>query len=483
MADNSLRTPGTGESIRTVDKTSNKTQVVILDMGGSGTEDIAAFPGTGAGNLGKAEDAIHASGDVGVMSLAVRKDTAVGLSADGDYHVLEVDANGRLHVLDQNSASIAASLSVIDDWDEADRAKVNPIVGQAGVAGGSGVVGNTTQRVVLATDVALPTGSNAIGKLAANSGVDIGDVDITSVVPGTGATNLGKAEDAIHNSGDVGVMALAIRSDTLAAKAADGDYVPIQTNSSGSVYTTVLDIFPGSAATNLGKAEDAAHSSADVGVMALTVRKNTAAATSDADGDYQPLISDTNGRLHTLDANSASILTSVQLIDDTVFADDAAFTVATSKVNAVGFMADETATDSVDEGDVGIPRMTLDRQIRVVEGVATAGGCSFYKTIDLDETEEEVKSSAGQIYGWFVSNRATAERFVKFYNNTAAGTVVGTTVPDWTINLQPGQAANVTFPMGIAMSTGITIAATTGIGDADATAPGANDVVAIVWYK
>ena len=55
------------------------------------------------------------------------------------------------------------ALQVLDDWDESDRAKVNPIVGQAGVAGGSGTVGATTQRVTLATDVALPTGTNSIG--------------------------------------------------------------------------------------------------------------------------------------------------------------------------------------------------------------------------------------------------------------------------------------------------------------------------------
>jgi hypothetical protein len=45
-----------------------------------------------------------------------------------------------------------------------------------------------------------------------------------------------------------------------------------------------------------------------------------------------------------------------------VFVDDAAFTPATSKVLAVGYMADETSTDIVTEGDVGIARMTLDRR-------------------------------------------------------------------------------------------------------------------------
>jgi len=85
----------------------------------------------------------------------------------------------------------------------------------------------------------LPAGSAAIGKLAANSGVDIGDVDVTSIVPGTGATNLGKAEDAAHSSGDTGIMSLAVRNDDVAALGgADGDYAPLQVNAAGSLYTT-----------------------------------------------------------------------------------------------------------------------------------------------------------------------------------------------------------------------------------------------------
>ena len=42
--------------------------------------------------------------------------------------------------------------------------------------------------------------------------------------------------------------------------------------------------------------------------------------------------------------------------------DDAAFTPGTSLVNPVGYFADETATDSVNEGDIGAPRMTLNRR-------------------------------------------------------------------------------------------------------------------------
>lgn len=84
---------------------------------------------------------------------------------------------------------------------------------------------------------ALPTGSNAIGKLAANTGVDIGDVDVTSIVPGVAATNLGKAEDTGHSSGDVGVAAMSVRQDTAAAlSGSDADYQPLITDASGRLH-------------------------------------------------------------------------------------------------------------------------------------------------------------------------------------------------------------------------------------------------------
>lgn len=62
-----------------------------------------------------------------------------------------VDATTSRTTLASDDPAVVA-LQVIDDWDESDRAKVNPVVGQAGVAAGSGAVGATTQRVVLATD-------------------------------------------------------------------------------------------------------------------------------------------------------------------------------------------------------------------------------------------------------------------------------------------------------------------------------------------
>lgn len=104
-----------------------------------------------------------------------------------------------------------------------------------------GAVAMTTDRKLhVSVQDSLPAGTAAIGKLAANSGVDIGDVDVLSVIPGTGATNLGKAEDAQHTSGDVGVMSLGVRTDAQAALATTtADYIPMTTDSVGAQYVTM----------------------------------------------------------------------------------------------------------------------------------------------------------------------------------------------------------------------------------------------------
>jgi hypothetical protein len=47
----------------------------------------------------KAEDAAAASGDSGVMALAIRRDSPTSDAAAGDYHGLHVDALGRLRAL------------------------------------------------------------------------------------------------------------------------------------------------------------------------------------------------------------------------------------------------------------------------------------------------------------------------------------------------------------------------------------------------
>lgn len=265
---------------------------------------------------------------------------------------------------------------------------------------------------------ALPAGANAIGKLAANSGVDIGDVDVTSVP----TDPFGANADAASATGSISAKLRFIAS-------------------TGIPVTGTVTV--------------GSHAVTNAGTFAVQVDGNA--------------------------------LTSLQLIDDTVFTDDGAFTPGTSKVLGVGMQADETSTDSVDEGDIGAPRMTLDRKVIVTPQPHTAGGLSIFRSLDLDETEEDVKTSAGCIYGMWVTNTATTTRWLKLYNATAANVTVGSTTPviTWGIpgNTSDDLSAVFGSTHGIAFDTAICAAATTGVADADTGAPGANDVIVNIFYK
>ena len=189
-------------------------------------------------------------------------------------------------------------------------------------------------------------------------------------------------------------------------------------------------------------------------------------------------------------AEITSVKTSVQLIDDAIVADDAAFTPATTKVMMAGFEADESSTDSVDEGDGGAARMTLDRKQIMTLQPHTNGGLSVFRSLDLDESEEEVKATAGCLYKLRLTNRTTSARYVKLYNATAANVTVGTTTPIDTIVVPGGTSADLCTVVtesfggvGLTFDTALCLAATTALADNDTGAPGANDVVATAYYK
>jgi hypothetical protein len=143
-------------------------------------------------------------------------------------------------------------------------------------------------------DVVLGAGTNGIGKLTANDGVDIGDVtvnggslSITSVTPGTNNTSLGKTEDAGHSTGDVGVMSLGV------ANTADAnisgttlDYTPFSTDLTGAVRT-------------IGNAD---HDAADAGKpvkIGAKAETSLSGLTLVADGDRTDLFAGIDGVLIT----------------------------------------------------------------------------------------------------------------------------------------------------------------------------------------
>lgn len=102
------------------------------------------------------------------------------------------------------------------------------------------------------------------------------------------AAGMLKAEDAVAASGDSGVMALAVRRDTAATDAsAAGDYTPLHVDALGRLRVTGTQL------------EDAAHATGDAGQMALGVRNDARTALTSADGDYSPLATGPAGSVFT----------------------------------------------------------------------------------------------------------------------------------------------------------------------------------------
>ena len=82
----------------------------------------------------------------------------------------------------------------------------------------------------------LPAGSNAIGKLAANSGVDIGDVDVTSLPASTNSIEV--VGDAAEDAAVAGNPLLAGgRYDATQRTLDDGDAGALAIDPSGALYT------------------------------------------------------------------------------------------------------------------------------------------------------------------------------------------------------------------------------------------------------
>jgi len=192
------------------------------------------------------------------------------------------------------------------------------------------------------TDGALIDGSGNLQViLAANDGVDIGDVDVASVPAPLNVVGGGTEATALR---------VTIANDSTGLLSIDDNGSSITVD--GSLTTT----------GNFEYAEDTAHVTADVGAFVLAVRNDTLASLVSADGDYAPLQVDADGALYITGSFSAA----------DVKVDDSAFTVGTDSVGVSGFLADETAPDSVDEGDVGAARMTLDRkQLMVIVDEST----------------------------------------------------------------------------------------------------------------
>ena len=146
----------------------------------------------------------------------------------------------RLWATTSGALNIADGGSTISIDDGAGSITVDGTVGVSGSVAVTGTFWQATQPVSLAsvpTHAVTQSGTWTVGLSAGTN--NIGDVDVLSVIPGTGATNLGKQTDSAAGATDTGVAVLAIRDDALTTLTpADGDYTRFRVNSVGRLWTS-----------------------------------------------------------------------------------------------------------------------------------------------------------------------------------------------------------------------------------------------------
>ena len=167
--------------------------------------------------------------------------SAVPASQSGTWNITNVSGTISLPTgaaTETTLASVKTSVELIDDAVGTDGSAVS--TGMIRVGGTDGT-NNQTISVNSSGHVNIADGGNSItvdvGTALPSGTNNIGDVDVLSVVPGTGPTDLGKAIDSAVGATDTGVAALVVRDDALSAiTPADNDYTVKRVSNFGRLW-------------------------------------------------------------------------------------------------------------------------------------------------------------------------------------------------------------------------------------------------------
>lgn len=238
-----VRDTGTSDSLNVsiVDASGNQ----ITSFGGSGgtamSDDAAFTVGTTsftpAGGTYKSVRDLVDDNDGGAFAMTQRRAIYSAIETPaGDSAMDETNDAVKVSIVADSVASVTqytegdvdttiSGLAIL--WEDASDTLRVPSAAKPLPVGDAG--GSLTVDGSVSLAAAIPAGTN-----------NIGDVDVLSVVPGTAATSLGKAEDGLHSTGDVGVAVWAVRNDgASSAFAGNGDYSPFSVDSNGRLFGLV----------------------------------------------------------------------------------------------------------------------------------------------------------------------------------------------------------------------------------------------------
>lgn len=425
MADNIELSAGTGGAvIATDDITSIHYQINKLAFGALDSATLAAG-GAGAVTAGTQRVTL-ASDDPAVASLAIIDNMVFGAGTEAAAQrvTIATDSTGVLSV-DDNGGSLTidnAQLSVVGGGTEA-----------------------AAMRVTIASD------STGVLSVDDNGG--------SLTVDNAGLTELAAA---INASSQVDVN-IAASTATVAVSNAGLTELAGAINASAQVDVNIAASAASVAVTNAGLTELAA-------AINVSSQMDVNIAASGA----------------TVPVSNAGITTIAGAVSGTEMQVDVVAALPAG-TNAIGKLA---ANSGVDIGDVDVTSISAGTNNIGNVGLIprTSGGMTIFNSIDLDESEEEIKATAGQVFSIAAFNHTNAPLYLRFYNATAANTTVGTTaahVGPFTVpgnNDTDGAGFIWNNEIGIAFGTAISAAVTTGIAANDTGAPAANACSVVVGY-
>ena len=503
---------------------------VSLSAGSVTIGDIANIttsvtPGVAAGNLGKAEDAAHVSGDTGVAAWAVaRANGAAALCAADDYCPIGVSTFGAVNVgLDKNFRENAAA-NAIKAEDEASN-NSDGGVSVFGVAN-AGLTSKAADGDYLSPS--LTTSGTAISGPVFDSAISSGainlawqeDAPIGASEAGMKILGYNNRNQAAQNStqGDATFIATGDNGNIMSSLAYDGqiagafgpirkedqnfadtdslvmvgsmmneafvsqsstanDIVVMATDRAGSPL--VSDIYNANLAGTfrVAKLESSAAVSGDAGNSVLGVRNTSMNATA-SQGEYQAIATGTAGNvLATLayDANVAETITPIRL-------EDVASTTGQAMVTVGGIINDNysaTANDS----DYVTNKYNLLGALYVQPAGGRFAGSTMANVISAGTNNSTlVKNTVATLYAVQACNINAAVRYLKIYNKASAPTC-GTDTPVMRFVLPVNNCVTASWPTGAGFSTGLGYCIVTGIADADNTATAANEQTVQLTYN
>lgn len=527
MADNvELDSGSGGAQVRTKDRGGIETPVSLIDIGGSSgssTEQIIGdanvfmpVQGAVASGAASAGNPVLVGGVYDNDNDSVTDGTSNPLKLDqkqnlrvvlrdgaGNNNVLSVDSTGAIsvggsHVSDFDNS---ASTSNVTSFGIAAPGASGPVVIPGSATDGLLVdlgsnndvsVGTSLLHVAGRTTIATPGTATAL--LADSDGhlqVDVLSSKLTHINTTSVDANSGNASDGTQRvviaSDDTNLSAIKTAVE-LIDNAVATDKIAIAGRTTIGTPATATAIL----------VDGFGHLQVDVLTSTLTNIGSTSVAVNSGnkdDGTQRVVIA-------TDDVNISSLSSVVETANSSITDPD-----TTTKVSMVGAVVDNVlaaASTPYTDGDAAPLKVTATGALHVDAGAVslaagsdligdvgiqgrTTGGLLMHSKLDYVNTPENVKTSAGTVYGITVFNMTASPFYIKFYDETTSvdrathTPVLRFAVPANASSSGAGFVFNV--PQGLAFGNQIQYAITTGVADTDTTAISSGDAVVNIAYK